>query len=228
MATDPPKLPEPYKEACTAYSAILRAQFRLWTSSMGVAALLLVNAYSASNKPNIQLPFSLGEVSPLTFFAISTFILSSLWFAQLIQYCHSFRAHEVVERLARHYADTVVAPAVNDETQDLKLLPYHEIFHASGPAHFEPILDAWEAKDWVRRFIGTPLKALMSVVCSGLAVFAIFKGVHSLYALAVPGQLPLFLIVAVPAVTVGSCSIISFFILEVPRFYAKLWHNRAG
>ena len=138
-------LPVSYKNACDAYSGILQAQFRLWNTSVFVATVILLTAYRPSQDADVELMFGLGKVRPVAFFGISTLILSSIWFAQLVQYCHSFRAYDVVKGLADFYSREPIAPC-------LRLHPYREIFHKSGPAHFEPLLDAWEAPPMVRKF----------------------------------------------------------------------------
>jgi hypothetical protein len=204
------KLPDDVKEACDTYSDKLRAQTRIWASAVTVAVLVILN-YDA-NSDAIALPFGLGSAAPVPYFAITTWILSGLWFGQLIQYSQSVRAYKIIRARIESYPEAEVA-------HGLLLADHYGIFHASGPAHLEPLLEGWSPNVAKWRWLRFPLKIIISLVTQAIPPFAICVGFARLLQLGADSWI--IGMVAIPSTIVVVSTLLNFVLLEVPNFYTK-------
>jgi hypothetical protein len=206
------KLPDDIKEACDAYSDKLRTQTRLWATSLGIAVLIIVKATNLNgtiekNPNKISLPFKLGDADPATFFALTCWILSGLWFGQLVQYSQSVRAHQLLNsRLNRHNNDKL--------GQDMGLSEYVDIFHASGPGHVSPLLSVWKLDYPCLR---VPLKLIVSTTTHSIPIVALFLGMRAFFN---SNGAPLWLciVVPIPAVIVTVVTLGNLFVREWCQF----------
>ncbi len=204
-------LPGDVKEACDAYSEKLRAHTRLWSSSMIISAILILHLNHLT-KGLVTLPFKMGETDPTTFFALSCWVLSGLWFGTLIQYAQSVRANKLLHQRVLEHKEVNLAKGMG-------ILDFYNVFHASGPGHLSPLLSAWspEAKSW--NWLHIPLKMMVSATTFLVPPYALVSGVSGLHQSG--ASLALFVVVAIPACIVIVSTLLNLVLLEFPTYYRK-------